>query len=52
MITFYHDKEKAEQGILFCLGQEEKVLTSEEIKEQDKEELYKMWLLIQGKMCL
>lgn len=40
MIVFYYDKEKAEQGILFCLGQENKVLTQEEIKEQGKEKLY------------
>lgn len=41
MTVFYYDKEKAEQGILFCLGQEEKVLTSEEMQEQGKEKLYK-----------
>ena len=40
MIVFYYDKEKAEQGILFCLGQEDRILTQEEIKEQGKEELY------------
>lgn len=41
MTVFYYDKEKAEQGILFCLGQENKILTQEEIKEQGKEKLYK-----------
>lgn len=41
MTVFYYDKEKAEQGILFCLGQEDKVLTQEEIQEQGKSELYK-----------
>lgn len=25
MTVFYYDKEKAEQGILFCLGQEDKI---------------------------
>lgn len=25
MIVFYYDKEKAEQGILFCLGQKDKI---------------------------
>lgn len=39
-MVFYYDKEKAEQGILFCLGQENKILTQEEIIEQGKEDLY------------
>ena len=52
MTVFYYDKEKAEQGILFCLGQEDKVLTQEEIKEQDKEELYKNVVTYTGESVL
>ena len=52
MTVFYYDKEKAEQGILFCLGQEDKVLTREEIKEQDKEELYKNVVTYTGESVL
>lgn len=52
MIVFYYDKTKAEQGKLFCLGQEEKVLTEEEIKEQGKEELYSNVVTYTGETVL
>lgn len=37
---FYYDKEKAENGVLFCLGQEEKLLSEDEIIESGKQSLY------------
>lgn len=52
MTVFYYDKEKAEQGILFCLGQEDKVLTQEEIQEQGKSELYKNVVTYTGNTVL
>ena len=52
MTVFYYDKEKAEQGILFCLGQEDKVLTQEEIKEQGKSELYENVVTYTGNTVL
>lgn len=52
MTVFYYDKEKALNGILFCLGQEEKVLTQEEIQEQGKEELYSNSVYYEGEYVL
>lgn len=49
MIVFYYNKENALNGTLFWLRQEDKVITQEEIKEQDKEELYKINYLYRGK---
>ena len=52
MIVFYYDKKQAEQGILFCLGQENKILTQEEIKKQGKSELYKNVVTYTGETVL
>ena len=52
MTVFYYDKEKALNGILFCLGQEDKILTQEEIQEQGKEELYSNSVYYEGEYVL